>query len=220
MFPAKSNSCLLQNIGGTLQLKVEIKHASLDVPRCRINGTIPDNVTVNYECCRVLSFLSPKSSKTFSRSIGSGRALPKSVAIVTLPEDAYHGHESKYGFYFTPNKAETVQLTANGTPLPKIGGLRIPKDGQFMDPYNALFTDLHAVAPYFSVDDVDNGFCIWSFDVSKARSASNSFGTCDLDIIFKEAPDENIVILVYCFYDSKFEIRDGTLRIPLNPKLQ
>ena len=71
---------------------------------------------------------------------------------------------------------------------------------QWQEAYNSLFTDLEAKQVHFHMDQYDNEFVIYGV------ALPGKVGTCDIEMEFSKAPEENLVVLFFCFYDSTFTV--------------
>ena len=228
-YPAKSDKCLLQEksavtaAGATTdqfqQLRVVISHAELRVPRCRLSGVLPKTITSNFECCKVLNYVSPKDMKTFSCSLNSD-LLPSKIAMVLLSEDRFEGKQGESGLFFHHQYVGNITVKSNGNVLPTLSGMNMdPENKDWSQPYSALFTQLNAVNPYIALSSFDNGNAIYG--ISLQHGAKKPFkGTCDIDLTFQKAPTKNLVILLFCYYNSKYSIdKNGILKSEINAKL-
>jgi hypothetical protein len=222
---ARTENCLFQEVNGQpLTLRVEIKSATLYVPRCQLNTSIPKSLTVPFETVRVLTYLSPKDTLSFSRSLNTNQ-IPKKLAVVLLSEAQHRGDVSTHGFEFNPHAVSNVLVTCNGQSHPFIGGMPVDYDAKkWLEPYKALFTQLHAENPLFGIEYFKYGFAIYGFNLTpdhhSQRETKPQFGACELDIQFKTAPTENLMVLVFCYYDGKYIVDKGEIISNVNPKLQ
>lgn len=218
-FPARSMFCLFQGLQpGTepIELKVNIHEAELLVPRLQMNSSIK-SVTANYEAAKTLTFISPKEVSLFSRTLNVS-PVPKKIAIAIISEKQLNGTYKINPLYFQHEKVKNVTVRCNGQVFPTLGGLKSDFENQdWLEPYNALFTQLGAQSVPFTRQTFENGFTI--FGVSLGEKPPK-FGTVDVDISFAEAPTENLAILMFCFYDSKLQIDSkGVVHSDANPKV-
>ena len=222
-YPAKSDKCILQSISGTetyKHVKMTITHAELHVPKCHLIS-IPKSVTTDFECCKVFNYVSLKSMKSFSCSLNS-EMIPSKMAIVILAEDRYEGTRGKSGLVFNHFKVSNITVKSNGRVLPTLGGMNMdPEKKNWSECYNAIFSQLNAINPNVTLSTFDNGNAIYGINLQPENPDKKSVrGTCDVDITFQEAPGTNVVVLMFCYYQSRFAIdRNGIFASEINPKL-
>ena len=225
-YPTKTDKCVLQEkspiagVGGAAattdfqQLRVVINQAELHVPRCRLTVAIPKTVTSDFECCKVLNYMAPKNMKTFACSLNTDQ-LPSKIALVLLSEERFEGKQDKGGLYFHHQKVGNITVKSNGNVLPTLNGMNMnPGKSDWSEAYNALFSQLNAVNPNIGITTFDNGNAIYGVSLGNA-----SKGTCDIDLTFQTPPNKNLVILLFCYYNAKFSIKNGILSSNINAKL-
>lgn len=220
-YPTRSVNCLLQQEGSeTLKAKVIISSAELYVPRCHTKNGVAKTIKVNYECTRVLNYLSPKTLMSFSKSLNVTK-IPQKIAMVILTEGQYQGLEHFSGHYFHHNNVKNITVQCNGKIFPSLSGMNMdPSLKHYNEPYNALFEQLHAICPNIGLTNFDNGNSIYGISLEGATNSSK-YGTCDISVSFSEAPSNNLVILLFCYYNSSFTIdKNGIFHTDMSPKLQ
>ena len=230
-YPAKSDKCLQQTMtsSGTpptrsfIQVKMTITHAELHVPRCHLSS-IPKSVTTDFECCKVFNYVSPKEMKSFSCSLNS-EMIPSKMAIVILSEDRYEGTKGKSGIVFNHHKVSNITIKSNGRVLPTLGGMNMdPEKKNWSEAYDSIFSQLNAINPNLQLSTFDNGNAIYGVNLQPEKQNDKSMksmrGTCDVNITFQEAPTTNVVILMFCYFQSRFLLdRNGVFVSEINPKL-
>jgi hypothetical protein len=210
-YPAKPVNCVLYDGEAATppQIKLEILDAELHVPRCQLSTPALKQFPVQYESLKVLSYINPKEVQSFSRSLNINQ-LPKKLAIVVLGENQYHGINKPSAINFKNHNVKTVRVRCNGQTYPTAVGMSMDFEKEdHRQPYMALFSQLNAVNPHFGIGSIDDGYAIFGVDLPpghKRAKIENGgvYGTCDVDIDFGNKPAENLVILIFCFYDSQF----------------
>jgi hypothetical protein len=224
--PTKTPLCILQ-YGATAEakkVKVEIVSAELHVPRCVLTPTIPKSVSVDYESCKVLTFMSASSASTFSKPLNVNQ-IPTKIAVVLLTEDRYHGTVGKSPHYFGHHSVKTVSANVNGNCYPRLNGMQLDfANKSYLDAYNAIFTDLHARLPNFDHSTFDDGHTIYGINFQPGHQdlpqKSPMYGTCCLNIEFATAPTVNLIVLIYCFFNTAYSIDTrGFVHTAIEPKL-
>lgn len=227
MYPARSSNCVLEQepVGeaATTNVKVVITNAIIQVPRYKL--TVQKSMKADYECVQVLNYLNPKSLMSFSKSLNTNQ-LPKKLAVVILSEDQYHGLPHYSGHYFHHHNVSNITVQCNGNILPALGGLNIDAGQKhFHDGYNSLYEQLHSINPLLDLSSYDNGNAIFGINLQPGgqpnREKKPKFGQCDIEIQFSQASEKNLIILIFCYYDSSFSIdKNGIFQSSLTPKLQ
>lgn len=202
-------NCLQAN-NADLKLKVEIVSASLHIPRYRLSTPIPKSLTVDYETCRVQNYMCPKDVKTFSKSLNTHQ-LPRKLIIVLLEEERYFGKLDKSPLIFAPFNVSNITVQANGQIYPELGGLNMDQDDKnYAQPFSSLYNSLHAVSLPFGMTDMDNSFAIYGFNLTPGNQSSRPrktpIGAVDIDLVFKIPPTNNLVMLIFSYYDAKYHI--------------
>ena len=227
LFPAKTDKCILQSKSveteNFLKVKVTITHAELQVPLCRLSVPIPKSVTTDYESCKIFNHVTQKGMKSFSCSVNT-EMLPSKMAIVMLSEKRYDGSPDKSGLYFEHHNVSNITVRSNGRVLPTLAGLNMnPEKSTWIEAYSAIFSQLNAISPNLGFATFDNGNAIYGINLQRGSSLPDKKpqrGTCDVNITFQKAPDTNLIILLFCYYNSKYTIdKNGVLSSELNPKL-
>ena len=235
LYPAKTDKCVLQSktkittpgnppveTEDFLKVKVTITRAELHVPLCRLSVPIPKSVTTDYESCKVFNHVTQKGMKSFSCSVNS-EILPSKMAIVMLSEKRYDGAPDKSGLVFKHQKVSNITVKSNGRVLPTLAGLNMdPENKNWSEAYSAIFGQLNAINPFLGFTTFDNGNAIYGINLQRGTFPDKKplRGTCDIDITFQEAPATNLVVLLFCYYNSKYTIdKNGVLSSELNPKL-
>ena len=231
-YPTKTDKCVMQKPskvvkGGVethenLQLKLIISKAELHVPRCRLTTPIPKTISGSYECSRVFNYVSQSGMKTFSTSLNT-QLLPKKMAMIFLSETRYEGTKGKSGLVFNHHKVSNITVKSNGRVLPTLSGMNMdPENKNWTEGYDSIFSQLHAINPNINLTNFDNGNAIYGINLQRGTLDERKLqkGTCDIDITFQEAPSTNVVILLFCYYDSKYTIdKNGFFASEINPKL-
>jgi hypothetical protein len=209
-YPSKPVNCILYGgEGAQPDIKLEILDAELHVPRCQISTPTLKQFSVQYDSMKVLSYINPKEVQSFSRSLNINQ-LPKKLAMVVLSENQYHGVNKPSAINFEHHNVKSVRVRCNGQTYPTaVGMLMDYAKEDHRQPYTAIFTQLNAVSPHFGIGGFDNGFAIYGVDLPPGHKSSKIdnggiYGTCDVDIDFAKSPKENLVILIFCIYDSQF----------------
>jgi hypothetical protein len=208
LYPTQPTNCVICDVEPVPQLKVEIIDAHLHVPRCQLSIPVLKSFTTQYESVKVLSYVNPKEVMSFSRSLNINQ-LPKKLAIVVLDEDQDHGVNKPSALNFKHHDVKSIRVRCNGQTYPTAVGMTMDFDkADYREPYTALFTQLKAISPHFFINHFDNGYAIFGVDLPPGHRPAKidnggMYGTCDVDIDFATKPTENLVILVFCFYDSQ-----------------
>jgi hypothetical protein len=214
LYPSNPTKCVIYDGDAPAPtIKIELLEAELHVPRCQLSIATPKQFSVPYESVKVLSYVNPKEVQSFSRSLNISQ-LPKKLAMVVLSENQYHGINKPSAINFKNHDVKTVRVRCNGQTYPTSLGMTMDYEKEeHKQAYMALFSQLNAVDPHFGVDAFDNGYAIYGVDLPPGHKRGKSgnavgYGTCDVDIDFAKKPSENLVILIFCFYDSQFSF-DG-----------
>jgi hypothetical protein len=213
-FPSRLVNCVLNKTN--VELKLEILNAVLYVPRCQLTSSPLSNFTVPYASMKVLSYVSPKDVKSFSRSLNVNQ-LPKKLAIIIQSEDQHHGTDYPSSLTFKHHYVNNIRVRCNGQTYPTAAGMNMDfQKKQFSEAYDALYTQLKATEPHFDYEFFDNGYAIFGIDLPPGHrptkiDKNGVYGTCDVDIEFGDKPTENLVISVFCFYDSHFSFNNRGL---------
>ena len=122
--------------------------------------------------------------------------------------------------FFHHHYVENINVKSNGNVLPTLSGMNMnPEKKDWSEPYDALFSQLNAVNPYISLNYFDNGNSIYGINLQQGVKKMFK-GTCDIDLTFQTVPTKNLVVLLFCYYNSKFSIdKNGILSSNINPKL-
>ena len=89
----------------------------------------------------------------------------------------------------------------------------------WVEPYTALYTQLNA-NPCFDRYTFDNGYAIYGVNLNVENQQKPQYGTCDLSIEFKKAPESNLIIMVFCYFDTQYKVdQKGLLHTGLEPKI-
>lgn len=228
MYPSSSKKCINQRPQEGVEfshVRVQILSAVLYVPRIKLTGVIPKSLAYDGECFKTLTYTHPQSLTKFAKILTTGGQLPKKIAIVLLSESQYIGNYGLHGYYFNHFNIQNVTLRANGKIIPNPTGVNMDfTERNYMIPYDAVFTKLKAVNPLMSHNSYDQGFSLIGFNLTRSGTDNYEkkpkFGTCDVDITFGTPPSENLVVLIYCIYDTTFTIDNhGVYRSEL-PTLQ
>jgi hypothetical protein len=207
-YPTQPTNCLICDIAAVPELRVEIVEAQLHVPRCQLSTQALKSFTTQYESVKVLSYVNPKEVMSFSRSLNINQ-LPKKLAIVVLDENQYHGVNKPSSINFKHHNVKSIRVRCNGQTYPTAVGMTMDFDKKdYREPYTALFTQLQATCPHFFIDHFDNGYAIFGIDLPPGHRPTKIengglYGTCDVDVDFAIKPTENLIVLIYCFYDSQ-----------------
>ena len=219
-YPARSEACLQQQTAAGAQpveLKAEIEHAELLVPRLQVSSALTKTLSASFEAVKVLTFIHPKELSTFSRSLNVS-PVPKKMAIVLLNEKQLAGAHDNHPFYFEHQNLKNLTVRCNGTVQPSLGGMRADFDKKdWSEPYNALFSQLGVTRVPFPMSMYDNGYGIYGVSLGEK---TQKFGTVDVDIELGKVPTKNIAVLIFCFYDSKIKIDSkGEVQSDVNLKM-
>lgn len=178
---------------------------------------MPKTLTTPYEATRVFTFTSPSNMLSFNRQLDMAQ-LPRNMAVVILTENQHYGVPGEHCYNFKPNNVRNVRLKVNGTSLPNANGIRCDSE-DYSEAYNSLFTELNAVHVPFPRLLYHKNYTIFGFNLRLPdRKPTN--GICELSIEFSEPNDENLVVLLFCSFDSKFSIDTrGNFTSEISPKL-
>jgi hypothetical protein len=210
-YPARTLTCVLYN--GTYDLKLEILESQLFVPRCLLSTLPLKTFSARYENMKVLSYVNPKEVMSFSKSLNTNQ-VPKKLAIVVLTETQHRGGQMRPSIIrFQNHDVKSVRVRCNGQTYPTAAGMNMDFDKNlYHEAYNALFTQLKADNTHFGCGTFDSNYCIFGVDLPpghhSGKEKNGTYGTCDLDLEFANAPKENMVITVFCYFDSQFSFND------------
>ena len=202
-FPAKTENCIFaSDPTKNYVLKAEITHAELVVPRIKLQPSAAKT--------KVLTYINPKDVSSFSRSLNLNQ-LPSKMAIVLLSEDQLAGKQGENSLMFEHHDVKSVKVSCNGNTYPDLNGLQIDKDnGDYVEPFNALFSELGAANLPFGELLYPKNYAIFGVNL---HSTHDKFGTCVVDIDFSKSPSKSLVVMIVCFFDSKFSIgANGTFK--------
>ncbi len=206
MFPAPTKFIVFTT-EDDLELRVVFEKAELHVIRCRLKVPVPKSISTEYPCVKVLNYLSPKGQRSFNRELNLYK-IPDRVAAIVLTEEQYLGIGNSSVIKFNHHNVSAAMLKCNSKCYPRPGGMRFDFSAEkFNEMYEALFSQLGAKNPLFSHQAMDNGYCLFGFSLD--RESRQKAGSCSLFMEFSEAPTENLVILVLCFYTARYTISAG-----------
>ena len=209
LFMAKPELCLLQDPENDVYVKtrVVITSAKLLIPRFRMPG-LSKTMTTNYESCRVLSFINPKGMASFNKSFNSLQ-IPHKIAIAVMTEERWNGKENKSPLYIEDCGVSNISVKVNDQMYPTQYGMNVDGGTKYYnEPYGALFEGFGAIAPPFTYSTVDNGYVIFPVMLTPSQQDEKQpmFGAADINISFKTATTENMMILIFCYYNDTFTI--------------
>jgi hypothetical protein len=212
-YPARTVTCVLYS-GGTYDLRLEILESQLFVPRCLLSSLPLKTFSTHYENMKVLSYVSPKEVMSFSKSLNTNQ-VPKKLAIIVQTEKQHRGgHMRPSIIKFGNHDVKCVRVRCNGQTYPTAAGMNMDfEKNLYHEAYNALFTELKAYNTHFGCATFETCYCIFGVDLppghrSSGKEKNGSYGTCDLELEFSKAPNQNLVITVFCFFDSQFSFND------------
>ena len=210
-FPAKTENCVFAS-HPTLAyvLKAEITHAELIVPRVKLQPLAAKTLTVPYQSTKVLTYINPKDVSSFSTSLNLDQ-LPSKMAIMLLTEKQLAGTKGENSLMFEHHDVKSVKVSCNGNTYPDMNGMQMDKDNNdYVEPFNALFSELGATNLPFGELLYPKNYAIYGVNL---HSNHEKFGSCVVDIEFSKAPDKSLVVMIVCFFDSKFSIgANGTYK--------
>ena len=168
---------------------------------------------------RLINLNIPKNSQNVSFHQVSNGALPKSVVIGFIGDEAFNGDINKNPFYFHHFGLETVKIYRNGYEYPAIPINYNFKDGTEEDNIRGYRHFLNEIG--FSNIGRSNaitydkwckdGFTFFSFDFTQDKCNGFHYhklgnGNIDLNLRFSEALSDTIHALVYFSYDNNVMI--------------
>lgn len=217
LFPAKSEACLIQTRSTGVQLeeyRVSIVDCTLYVPRIQAINGVSNYSFTNW---KTLAYTHQAGQTNFKKDIAIGETLPQKAMVVFLPEKAYNGSWDTNKIDFRPVNVSSVLMKCNQRHVPLMNGYKCDwVNKSYHGPFVGLTTELGAVGHPITYSNYDDGYCIFPFDLTPNKTGNIALehalrGALELDVEFKNAPTENMMVVVLLIYADSFEIsKSGT----------
>jgi hypothetical protein len=233
LFPAKSEACLVQDLtqrevtdpvtGAKKNVipdpetyRVIIKDCSLYVPRIHMPSMTKSlNNPFTYSNWRLLSYTHQKDQASFKKDLAVGETLPQRALVAFMTESAYNGTWDTNKNEFSHFDASNVLMKCNQKHLPFMNGYHdlmfTGKNLKYGPAYCGLLTEGGAVGCDITHNEYRHGFTIFAFDLTPDKCADMILdkpnkGALELSVDFSKPPGQNIIVLAFLIYASRFEI--------------
>ena len=160
---------------------------------------------------RTLRFMHNRNSQHFDfRNLYSGPNIPKRCIVLLMDEARFQGSYATNRLKFDPLDVDEMLILVNDEHKPYHNGYRTDFSGPTVDYtelYYGLFRELGKIwdpstLDALTYDDFRGGYCFWVFDLTpNGTGSSTSYappenGSVKLRIHFKNAPTDNVTVLV------------------------
>ena len=217
MYPAEDSFRLHSMIGKNKTYKLEIMEAVLEAYKITPNPCI---IKAHQEVLKQKPSILPFTKsylKNYNIREGSQSfimddlfydKIPNELIICMINSEAYNGKYQLNPFVFEHFKLSYLEYMVNGVSVP--GPALTPdfEQGDYVDCYNALFTDKSRVL--ISRDGFEDGYTIFRFsmkeDLGKGIGEKVQNAHSRLKLKFKEPLEENVTLIVYGKFSANVEI--------------
>lgn len=203
-FPNEAAKCLVAD-PAQVQPVIEIQDFYLIVPRIIPKSTfLGSPARLPWLNTEVHRYMFPSGSTNFGpRSLVHTDALPRRCIVLVLSENQLNGQLDKNRQEFEHHDVDKLLVTVNGKHLPSLNGYT-PQFNRnaYSVLYDSLFQELGSEGTIdVTREDFSGGFVVYCVDLSQQNLSSSFYplkkaGQAELEIHFRQAPNENLAILV------------------------
>ena len=218
LYPAKSEACLIQKKAtattttNEVLYRLKISECTLYVPRVTAKTSRSIDRTFSYTNWRTLAYTHQGGQTNFRKDIAIGETLPQKAIVVFMPEYQYNGswHTSKLDLKHA--NVSSILMKCNQRHVPFMNGYQCDfVQDVYHTAYDGLTMDLGSAMHPIKYEAFDDGFTVFGFDLTPNKTGSVSLetplrGALELDIEFKPAPTDNMMVIVLLIYADEFTI--------------
>lgn len=200
----------------------EITNAILHVKRIELSPSIAlahaktlrtHTAKYNLVSSEITTVIVPSNGTVFNRDNLFLGSLPKRITFGLVKDASFSGSYTGNPYDFSTFSLATIAVTINGS---HVSGspLEFSNDPDYLKGYLTLFS---GSSKFGETDlairrkDFNNGFALFQFPLSEDSECNDhtsvtQTGNLKLQLSFKNAPRENLVLVLYAEYDSCLEI--------------
>ncbi|GFW08411.1 uncharacterized protein F54H12.2 [Trichonephila clavipes] len=218
LIKAKNEFSLLAATG---DYRLQIENISIYVRKCEISSSIlvahekaleQSLIQMPFTRIEVKTFTVSSGLKSVIIPNGVNGVLPSRIILGLISNSAFNGNMKKNPFNFKHYNLNHISLSENGIQIPTTAYTPDYAKDLYARNYLSLFTDLAQHKTNVSYDDYKENICLYVFDLTQDKSASEPFGNVtrsgDISIHLKfdaELP-ETATLIAYMEMPSLIEI--------------
>ncbi|GFS82536.1 uncharacterized protein F54H12.2 [Trichonephila clavipes] len=218
LIKAKNEFSLLAATG---DYRLQIENISIYVRKCEISSSIlvahekaleQSLIQMPFTRIEVKTFTVSSGLKSVIIPNGVNGVLPSRIMLGLISNSAFNGDMKKNPFNFKHYNLNHISLSENGIQIPTTAYTPDYAKDLYARNYLSLFTDLAQHKTNVSYDDYKENICLYVFDLTQDKSASEPFGNVtrsgDISIHLKfdaELP-ETATLIAYMEMPSLIEI--------------
>ncbi|GFY28500.1 uncharacterized protein TNCV_1971531 [Trichonephila clavipes] len=182
LIKAKNEFSLLAATG---DYRLQIENISIYVRKCEISSSIlvahekaleQSLIQMPFTRIEVKTFTVSSGLKSVIIPNGVNGVLPSRIILGLISNSAFNGDMKKNPFNFKHYNLNHISLSENGIQIPTTAYTPDYAKDLYARNYLSLFTDLAQHKTNVSYDDYKENICLYVFDLTQDKSASEPFG--------------------------------------------